>query len=166
LNQSIDLNPRSLFTGNQLVNNNNIIVVTSHEATYIIDTLTGTLIHKLNIISQIKPLIANNYLFLVSKNNLLICLDMITGKVIYSYNINQKIAEFLEIKEKKANLKSIMMANDKILILLKNSYFLEININGNLEIVFKFKNKINSNIVFLNRSILYLDNKNKIVIIG
>ena len=166
LNQSIDLNPRSLFTGNQLVNNNNIIVVTSHEATYIIDTLTGTLIHKLNIISQIKPLIANNYLFLVSKNNLLICLDMITGKVIYSYNINQKIAEFLEIKEKKANLKSIMMANDKILILLKNSYFLEININGNLENVFKFKNKINSNIVFLNRSILYLDNKNKIVIIG
>ena len=91
---------------------------------------------------------------------------MITGKVIYSYNINQKIAEFLEIKEKKANLKSIMMANDKILILLKNSYFLEININGNLENVFKFKNKINSNIVFLNRSILYLDNKNKIVIIG
>ena len=166
LNQSIDLNPRSLFTGNQLVNNNNIIVVTSHEATYIIDTLTGTLIHKLNIISQIKPLIANNYLFLVSKNNLLICLDMITGKVIYSYNINQKIAEFLEIKEKKANLKSIMMANDKILILLKNSYFLEININGNLENVFKFKNKINSNIVFLNRSILYLDSKNKIVIIG
>ena len=166
LNQSIDLNPRSLFTGNQLVNNNNIIVVTSHEATYIIDTLTGTLIHKLNIISQIKPLIANNYLFLVSKNNLLICLDMITGKVIYSYNINQKIAEFLEIKEKKVNLKSIMMANDKILILLKNSYFLEININGNLENVFKFKNKINSNIVFLNRSILYLDNKNKIVIIG
>ena len=91
---------------------------------------------------------------------------MITGKVIYSYNINQKIAEFLEIKEKKANLKSIMMANGKIMILLKNSYFLEININGNLENVFKFKNKINSNIVFLNRSILYLDNKNKIVIIG
>ncbi len=166
LNQSLDLNPRSIFTGNQLVNNNNIIVVTSHEATYIIDTLTGTLIHKLNIISQIKPLIANNYLFLVSKNNLLICLDMITGKVIYSYNINQKIAEFLEIKEKKANLKSIMMANGKIMILLKNSYFLEININGNLENVFNFKNKINSNIVFLNRSILYLDNKNKIVIIG
>ena len=91
---------------------------------------------------------------------------MITGKVIYSYNINQKIAEFLEIKEKKANLKSIMMANDKIMILLKNSYFLEININGNLENVFKFKNEINSNIIFLNRSILYLDNKNKIVIIG
>ena len=67
---------------------------------------------------------------------------MITGKVIYSYNINQKIAEFLEIKEKKANLKSIMMANDKIMILLKNSYFLEININGNLENVFKFKMKL------------------------
>ena len=58
------------------------------------------------------------------------------------------------------------MANDKIMILLKNSYFLEININGNLENVFKFKNEINSNIIFLNRSILYLDNKNKIVIIG
>ena len=52
------------------------------------------------------------------------------------------------------------------MILLKNSYFLEFNINGNLEGVFKLKNKINSNLIFLDNSILYLDHKNKIVIIG
>ena len=123
LNQTIDLNPQSLFNGNELVNNNNIIVVTSHEATYIIDTLNGTLIHKLNIISQIKPLIVNNHIFIISKNNLLICLNTLTGKVIYSYNINQKIAEFLKLRRKKANLKSIFLANDKIMILLKTLIF-------------------------------------------
>tara|TARA_B100001057_G_scaffold493029_1_gene586682 strand:+ start:281 stop:1609 length:1329 start_codon:yes stop_codon:yes gene_type:complete len=166
LNQSIDMNPRSLFNGNQLVNNNEVVVVTSHEATYIIDAFTGTLIHKFNIISKIKPLIVNNHLFIISENNLLICLDIFAGQVVYSYNINQKIAEFLEIKEKEANFKSIMIANDRIIILLKNSYFLEANINGNLESVFKFKNKINSNLIFLDSSILYLNRKNRVVIIG
>ena len=122
--------------------------------------------HKLNIISQTKPLIVSNHIFIISKNNLLICLNTLTGKAVYSYNINQKIAEFLKIKEKEANFKSIFLANDKIMILLKNSYFLEFNINGNLEGVFKLKNKINSNLIFLDNSILYLDQKNKIVIIG
>ena len=42
----------------------------------------------------------------------------------------------------------------------------EFDLMGNLEEIFKLPTKINSNLVFINNSILYLDNKNKLVILG
>ena len=125
-----------------------------------------TIKQKFNIISQIKPLILNHYLFLVSSNNLLISIDLKNGEAIYSYDINKKIADFLDIKKKNALFKSIMIANDKILILLKNSYFLEFEVNGKLKNVFKLPKKIKSDFIFIDNSILYLDRKNKIIILG
>ena len=59
-----------------------------------------------------------------------------------------------------------MIANDKIIIILNNSYFLEYNIRGNLENIYKFPTKIKSNIIFINNSIFYLDPKNKLIIFG
>ena len=48
-----------------------------------------------------------------------------TGKVIYSYDINKKISEFLNIKKKEAEYKTIMIANSKIFIFLKNSFVIK-----------------------------------------
>ena len=121
---------------------------------------------KLNLVSKVKPLITNNLLFLVSSNNLLICVNLITGEIIYSYNIDKKIAEFLEIKEHQALFKNLMIANNKIMIFLKNSYVLEFEINGNLENIFKLPNKINSNTIFIDNSIYYINHKNKLLILG
>ena len=98
------------------------MLITSHESTYIINSLNGVIKNKFNIISQTKPLIVDNNLFLISANNLLICINLETGEIIYSYKINKKIADYLNIKEKEALFKSIMIANDKIFILLKLLY--------------------------------------------
>ena len=57
LNQSLDINPSNLFNANEIVSNENFIVVTSHEATYIINSSNGTINSKYNIISKVKPLI-------------------------------------------------------------------------------------------------------------
>lgn len=166
LNESLDTDPGNLFDGNQIINNNNNVIVTSNKSTYIINSFTGLVVKKLNIISEIKPLIVNNYLFLISKNNLIICVDLIDGAIIYSYKLNQMMAEFLKIKEKNLSLKNIIFANNRILILLKNSYYIELNINGNITDVYKFPQKIYSDIIFVNNSILYLNNKNKVIILG
>ena len=147
-------------------NYENTIIITSQKSTFIINSLNGTIIKKLNIVSLTKPLIISNYLFIISSNNLLICIDIKDGDIVYSYELNKKIAEYLEIKEKKALFKSIMFANDKILILLKNSYFLEVELNGNLKNIFKFPLKPNSDLIFILNSILYLDHKNKLIILG
>ena len=166
LNRALDLNPSNLFYSNQIVSNNNLVVVTANQFTYVIDVKTGSIIYKINLTSSIKPLITENYLFLVSGKSLLISFDLKTGKIIYSYNINQKIAEFLNIKEKEVQFKNIFMANNKILIFLKNSFILKFNINGELEDVQKLPSKINSSPIFIDGSVLFLDFRKKLSIIN
>ena len=112
-----------------------------------------------------KPLAINNYLFLINSNNLLIALDLEDGNFIYSYSINQKIADYLNTKKKVADLKNIKIANNQILVFLKNSYILKFNLNGELEELNKLPSKIKTNPIFIDKSILYLDFKNKVSII-
>ena len=76
LNQSLDISANNLFNGNPIINNEELIVVTTHRSTYIINSYSGAIIYKFNIISQIKPFIVNDYLFLIFANNLLICINI------------------------------------------------------------------------------------------
>ena len=46
LNQSLDMNPSNLFLGNQIVNNNKKIIVSSNQFTFIIEADTGTVLFK------------------------------------------------------------------------------------------------------------------------
>ncbi len=165
LNQSLDINPSSLFKGNQVINYKNYVIVSSNQSLYILDTNTGRILFKKNFTSQLKPLIYNDVLFLISKNDLLISLNLITGEILYSYNINQLIADFLNLKKKKVQFKSLMIANDKIFVFLNNSFLLKFKINGDLEEISKLPSKINTQPIFINSSMLYLDKKNKISII-
>ena len=101
LNKSLDLNPSNLFIGSQLINDDNKIIITTNNMTYILDALTGRFINKKNFSSNLKPILVNNYLITVTKKNLLVMMNITTGKIIYSYNINQKIANLLNTKKKK-----------------------------------------------------------------
>ena len=166
LNQSIDLNPSNLFKGNQIVLNNEKVTVTTNQFTYVLEAKTGSLIYKKNFNSLVKPLIINNYLFLITSENLLISLNLQNGEIIYSYNINQKIADYLDIKKKKAEFKSLMMVNGNIYIFLKNSYILKFNVRGTLVKVDKLPSKINTQPIFIDSSILYLNNSNKLFMVN
>ena len=165
LNQSLDLNTSNQFRGTELVSHKDKIVISSNNHTYILESNSGTIIHKKNFSSIIKPIILNNYLFLINKKNLLICMNMNDGKIQYSYNINKKIAQFLNIKKKKVQVKNIFLINDKLFIFLQNSFVLKFNIYGELEKINKLPTSIISNPLILNKSILYLDNKKKLSIV-
>ena len=45
LNQSLDINPSSLFKGNQ-INYKNYVIVSSNQSLYILDTNTGRILFK------------------------------------------------------------------------------------------------------------------------
>lgn len=165
LNQSIDINPANLFDGQQIINNDNYVIISANSNTYVIDPLTGTIIYKLNFSSIIKPILIDDYLFLVSKNNLLIAFSIKEGDVIYSYNINKKISEFLDIKKEKVKFKSMMLLNNSIFIFLKNSYVVEFSLEGNISNLYKIKNKFNSELIVIDKSLLYLDSKNRLNIL-
>ena len=87
-------------------------------------------------------------------------------KILYSYNVNKKIAEFSNTKEQVVSFESIAISNDKIFVFLKNSYLLELELVGKLINVIKLPFKINSNLIFLNKFIIYLDDKKKLVILS
>ena len=165
LKSSVDLNSRDIFSSTQIINNGNHLIVSSNQFIYILNPDNGRIIFKKNIVSKINPVVNKNYIFLVSETNLLIALDINQKKIIYSYDINEKIAKFLNTKKKNVYYKDIMLVNDKIFIFLKNSYYLIFNVYGEIENVRKLPTKIYSVPIFINNSILYLNNKNKISVI-
>ena len=166
LNQTTTLTPSNLFLGNKLIVNQNKIIVTTNNFTYIIESRTGEIIYKKNFSSLIKPLVINNYLFLISKNDLFISFDLNNGEIIYSYNINKKISDFLNTKRRKAEFKNIFMLNNKIYIFLKNSYVIIFEVNGNIKKIIKLPFKLNSQPIIIEDSIIFLNFKNKISIVS
>ena len=166
LNQSLDINPNNLFIGSQIIAYENKILVSSSEFTYVLDSKTGSILQKINFSPQIKSFVLKDYYFLVSKNNLLILMDLNTGKLVYSYDINKRIANFLNIKKREVVLKNMFMINNKIFIFLENSYLLKFKLNGELEQVNKLPSKINTNPIFVNNSMIYVDDKNKVNVLN
>ena len=166
LNQSLETNPGNLFFGNKLINNSNTLVVSTNKYTYIMDSNNGRIISKINFSSSVKPIIIGNYLFAISKNDLLISMNINKGEVIYSLDLNKKISEFLNTKKKKAQFKDILMANNKLLIFLQNSYVLDFTVDGNLENIIKLPSKLKSQPMIINGKMIYFDFKNKVSVLN
>ena len=167
LNRTLDINPSNLFSGQEMLVDQNKIIVSSSNSTFIIDPIAGSILYKLNISSSIKPVLAKNYLFIVS-NNLLICLDTTNSSIIYSHDINKIISDFLNIKRVKRKIISpleIFIVNGNLYLFLKNSHVLKFNIKGELQKIDKLKNKISTHPIFINKKLIYLNNKNKISVL-
>ncbi|MBL6785884.1 MAG: PQQ-binding-like beta-propeller repeat protein [Candidatus Pelagibacter bacterium] len=166
LNQSTDLNPSNLFLGNEIINENNKIVISANQSTYIINSENGSILSKFDFSTNLKPLIYENYIFFITKNNLIICMNINTSEIIYSYDINQLIADFLKIDKKDAIFKSYMILNSQIFIFLENSYVLKFKMNGSIDNIYKLPSKIKSQPIIIDESILFLNKKNNLVIIN
>ena len=166
LNQSLDLNPSNLFYSNQIVTDKEKIFISSNKSTFIIQLSTGSVIYKKNFSSKFKPIVINNYLFSITNNNLLIAMNINSGKIIYSLDINEEIANFTGTKKKEVQFKNFFFTNNKLMIFLKNSYVIYFKTNGSIDDVFKLPSKINTNPIIINKSLLYLDLKNKLSIVN
>ncbi len=165
LNQSEDINPSNLFLSNQIVNNGDKIAVSSDKNTYIIDVDTGSIDYRQNFSSAIKPILTKKYFFLVTKNNLLISVDLENYEIIYSYDLNDKIAKYLNVKKKSAEFQSMMIANNYLYIFLKNSYYLKLNFYGEIQSIQKLSSKFKTYPIFVDNSLMFINNKNKLVVI-
>ena len=166
LNQSLNLNPSNLFNGNQIVTSNQQVIVSSDFYTFIINSITGEILFRKNFSIKSRPIINNNYLFLITKNNLLISLNLIDGKILYAYSIDDQISKFLKIKKKKVSLKGLILINNDLFVLLNNSFLLNFNIKGKLKKIIKLNSSLNTEPIFINKSFLYLDKKNRLRILN
>ena len=166
LNDSIILGSNNLFQGNQIISDRNKIVVSSNNNTYVIDANSGIIISKKKFSSKIKPLIINDHFFTITKNNLLVSMEVSTGKIIYSYNINEKIAKFLNSKKRNAPIQNLMMADDRLIIFLNNSYYLKTNIYGEIIEIKKLPSALNSNQIIVNGFLIFINKQNKIYMVN
>ncbi|MBD1146699.1 PQQ-binding-like beta-propeller repeat protein [Pelagibacterales bacterium SAG-MED28] len=164
LNESLNINPSNLFISNQLIIRDNRVYVPANSNLYVLDLSFGTNIYKKNFSSIVRPIVLTNVFYTID-NNLLIATEINSGKIVFSYDINQKISERLKIKKKKVQFKSVMLLNDKIFIFLKNSYIVKFKINGEIYEITKLPQKINSQPIIIDNSIIFLDKSNRVSIV-
>ena len=164
--QSLDLNTANLFYSNPIVIFKDKIIVSTDPYLYLININNGSIIFKTSITSIVKPVISGKNLFIITKDNLLVCININTGKIIYSLNIAKEIADFLDTKNKSISIKSLSLANNNLLIFLDNSYLVAFNKNGKIEKIEKLKNKLGTFPIFINKSILFLNKKNKLIVLN
>jgi outer membrane protein assembly factor BamB len=166
LNNTLDLSPNSLFSGSAAVYNNQKVLLSSSENFYILNSENGSVFYKKNLSSLFKPIINNKYIFIVTKNNFLISMELESGKIIYSYDISQKVANFINSKKKKLEIKNFMMINDSIYLFLKNSHVIQFNVNGEISKIVKLPSNLKSYPIFVKNYLLYLNKKNKLFVIN
>lgn len=165
LNQSLEVNSRLVFDGSGITNNNNKIIISSYSNTYIIDKLSGNILKKFNFSYSSSPIINKNYIFVVTKNNFLVAIDLKNNEIIYSYNISSQTKELSKKYSKNLNISKIFLANGKIM-LLNNSHIFSYYPNGKFNNLIKLSNKINSLPIFINQKLLYLNKRNKLIILN
>ena len=166
LNQSLDLNTNSLFYSNPIIINKNKIIVSSNPYLYILEKNSGLTKVKFLIDSIIKPISSGQKVFLVTKDQLLVCIDEDSGKVDFSIDINQETSNFLGTKNKKTlKAKMISIVNDELYLFLKNSYVIKVNMGGKIQQIDKLPAKLGTFPIFINNSIVYLNNKNRLIIL-
>ena len=166
INQSVDQKAINLFNSNQIINYKNLVIIASDPYLYIVNSKTGSTIFKIAISSINKPIVAEDNLFLITKDNLIVCFDLKEAKIIYSLDIGNEIANFLKTKQKQININHVYLLNSSLFVFLNNSYLVKFDLNGSIIDIDKLKTKMVTNPIFINQSILYLDNNNKLVILN
>jgi hypothetical protein len=166
LNQSLNLDSNNIFSGTPIINFDNKIAVSSNNSTYIIDATNGSVLNTFNFSSKIKPIIFENFYLALSKNDLLIAIDLENSAIIYSYDINEQISKFFDIKKKKAEFKNIFIGNDHIFIVLENSFYLKLSMNGDLKEILKFPRKISSELIIAEGKILFINSRGRLTIVN
>ena len=166
LNQSLDINPTNLFYSNPIALHQDKLIVSTDLYLYILDSNTGSTLFKTAITSFLKPIISGKNLFLITKDNLLVCINLDTGEIIYSIDISQNIANFLDTKKKSINIKSLAIVNNDLFLFLSNSYLVKFTSDGKIKNIHKLSSKLKSFPAFINDSIVYLNDKNKLIIIN
>ena len=126
----------------------------------------GKRIWDLNIKSSIPPIISGNTIFMVNEDNYLIFIDVVTGKIIFSKNLHSFLMQDFKknFLRKIRKINHISLINNKLLLISKNSYFIEVNLENNIKISSIKKNPfiISSDIIFLKNEMIFVSQSKRI----
>ena len=155
-----------IFNSKTVISTEDRLIVLTNSNLFIIDSNSGTFLLKMSLKSKIDPAIYDNYLFLVSDENLLISIDLKTGKILYSKFIEKEIASLLKTKEDNISIDAIKVLNSDLYVFMKKSLIIIYDKKGQIKKNLVLKKKPNSEIIFINRDMLFLDKNNRLVILN
>ena len=124
------------------------------------------MLFKKNLGSNLSPLIFKDYVFLINNDNLIVGFSIKEKKIIYSYNFEDEYKIDSKFKKISYFINYMNIVNNSIYLFPNKPYIFKINFSGDLVKVIKLKNNIYSNPIFINNSIFFLDDKNKLVILN
>ncbi len=165
VNRSVSLKTTNLFYSNPIIVYEDKIIISTDSNLYIMNAFNGSLVNKFAISSIVKPIISNQNLFLITDKKLLVCINLNTGTITYSLDIDSQIANFLNTKKKTVEIKTLFFVNNDLYVFLNNSYLVKFSSIGNITNISKLPSKMRTFPIFINDSILYLNNKNRLIIL-
>ena len=102
----------------------------------------------------------------MTKDNYLILINRDDGLIKYSKSINSLITKDFKknLKRKIKEIEHIYLTNNRLLLISSNSYFIEINIQNiiNVNSIKKNSFEISSDIIFLNKEMVFINKSNRI----
>ena len=165
VNKAVETNANNIFYSNDILVNNNELYVLTNDQFYVISAENGLILYKNNFSSKLSPVIYENYIFLLNENNFLILIDQKNKEIIYSLNLNNVLKDNMLKKKFKFDPFKFKIVNNNLFIFLKDSNLLKLELNGNFREIADINSKINSNILFVNNSIFFLNSKKKLIIL-
>lgn len=154
-----------VYEGNPItVQNDNILISDKNNISLL--NVNGNKIWDLNIKSDLPPVISGNTIFVINKDNFLILINKNNGLIKFSKNINSLITKDFKtnLKRKIKKINYIYLTDNKLLLISKNSYFIEINIQNiiNINSIKKNPFEISSDIIFLNKEMIFINKSNRV----
>ena len=154
-----------IFNGNPInIFNDQILISTNKNISLI--NINGKKLWNLNIESSILPVISGNTIFTVNKDNYLIFIQKDTGEIVYTKNIHALMQKDFKKKfqRKIKKIDHIFLTDNKLLLISKNSYFVELSIDNivNISSIKKNPFDISSDLIFLKDEMIFVSNSKRI----
>ncbi len=154
-----------VYEGNPITVQNDNIIISDRDNISLLN-VNGNKIWDLNIKSDLPPVISGNTIFVVNKDNFLLLINKNNGQIKFSKNINSLITKDFKknLKRKIKKIDYIYLADNKLLLISKNSYFIEMNIQNiiNINSIKKNPFKISSDIIFINKEMIFINESNRV----
>ena len=163
--QNFKLENEIVFNGNPITISKNQIIISTDDSISLLNT-NGVRIWNLNIKSKVSPIISGNTIFTINSDNFLVLIDKNSGQIKYSKNLYSILANDFKksFQRKIKKIDHLFLTDNKLLLISENSYFIEINLKGvvNISSIKKNPFKISSDIIFLINEMIFVDSSKRI----
>ncbi len=160
----------NIFKGKHLIIQKNNVLISSERFVSLHNINSGVKYWELKIDNYLNPIFSQDLIFLVDKKYNLISIDKSSGHLVWKMNFSQIIGDqaLSEIKKKRiGKINDLKLINDKLFLLTSKAKLIKIDpISGKILSYVNLPSDINSEVIFVEGKMIYIDKKNRLYSVG